>query len=256
MIIAAQEHTLIINAVLMMLVVIIPVLGLLFFFAWHYRAGNTKATYMPNWEHAKMDELVWWAIPFEIVLVLGALTYFSTKALDPHKPLPSTSSGQATLVIQVIALPWKWLFLYPAQGIATVNYLEIPTNTPVDFEITADAPMNSFWIPALGGQVYAMTGMVNPLYLIADKAGDYRGLSANYSGEGFSHMHFVAHAVAPAEFDAWAAQVRLASSTILDMGQYQGLEYPEVLDKRGYYGAVVPDLFHTILQKFNPYTAH
>ena len=129
-----------------------------------------------------MEELIWWAIPFEIVLVLGALTWTSTHALDPRKAI----GDEPPMVIQVVALEWKWLFIYPEENIATVNYVRMPVNKPVRFEITADAPMNSFWIPQLGGQIYAMTGMVTQLHLEATEEGKFNGLSANYSGDGFA----------------------------------------------------------------------
>jgi cytochrome o ubiquinol oxidase subunit 2 len=203
--VAHDERTLMIQASLLMLIVIAPVLGCGFFFAWHYRAGG-KGKYMPHWEHSKLDELIWWAIPFEIVLVLAALTWSSTHALDPKKPL--AMSGEP-LVVQVVALDWKWLFIYPSEGVATLNYLYMPVGRPVDFEITADAPMNSFWIPQLGGQIYAMTGMTNSLTLEADKTGTTKARSANYSGEGFAHMKLLRRsAVATTNFDQWVATTK------------------------------------------------
>ncbi len=212
--VGAQESALIVQATLLMLIVIIPVLGLLFFFAWKYRApknGESGARYEPEWEHSVLDEVVWWAVPIEIVLVLAALTWISTHKLDPRKPL---ASNVPPLTIEVVALPWKWLFIYPAQGIATVNYLEIPTDTPINFAITADAPMNSFWIPALGGQIYAMTGMTNPLSLIANEPGTYQGLSANYSGQGFADMRFAVQAVSTQSFEEWVASTSASASTL------------------------------------------
>jgi cytochrome o ubiquinol oxidase subunit 2 len=167
--VALAERGLMLHAVEFMLIVAVPVLTLLFFFAWRYRAGsghgNAQPAYTPNWEQARMDELIWWAIPFEIVLVLGALTWTSTHELDPRRPL---DSNQPPLIVQVVALDWKWLFIYPEEQIATVNYLAIPVGRPVRFEITADAPMNSFWIPRLGGQIYAMSGMLTSLNLVAN----------------------------------------------------------------------------------------
>lgn len=242
--IAKQETALMLEATLLMLVVAVPVWGLLFFFAWRYRAGNTNAEYSPDWEHSKMDELIWWAIPLEIILVLAAITWSSTHALDPRKPL---DSSVAPLTIEVVALPWKWLFIYPAQGIATVNFVEIPVNTPIDFKITADAPMNSFWIPQLGGQIYAMTGMTNDLQLIADETGDYEGLSANYSGEGFAKMRFTARSVPQVNFDAWVAEMRRASTT-LDSASYVDLAKPGDPGPVYYYGAVEKDIFRVILK--------
>jgi len=245
--IAAQESALLVQVVLLMLVAAVPVFVLLFFFAWHYRAGNKKAKYEPHWEHARLDELVWWAVPFEIILVIGALTWSSTHALDPHKPIDSPT---APLEIQVVALPWKWLFIYPAQGIATVNYLALPTGVPVHFDITSDAPMNSFWIPALGGQIYAMTGMDNPLTLLADRPGTYDGYSANYSGAGFASMHFVAVAQSQADFDSWVAHAKLATSSTLDAAEYRILATPATTT-RGYYGSITPTIFTAIVQQYD-----
>src|SRR5581483_2084667 len=145
--VASQESALIIEAVLLMLVIITPVLALLFYFAWRYRKGS-GARWEPEWEHSRMDELVWWAVPVEVVLVLGALAWQGTHALDPHRALASSAPA---LTVEVVALPWKWLFIYPAYGVASVNFAEIPAGVPVNFEITADAPMNAFWVPALGG---------------------------------------------------------------------------------------------------------
>lgn len=246
--IAAQEGALIMHATLLMLIVVMPVFFLLFFFAWRYREGNLRAKYIPNWEHSKIDELIWWAIPFEIVLVLGALTWQSTYALDPHQPL---RSDVPPLTIEVVALPWKWLFIYPKEGIATLSAIEIPTNTPINFEITADAPMNSFFIPQLGGQIYAMTGMVNPLHLMANKAGVYQGISANYSGEGFAQMHFSVAAVSQEEFDAWVAKVKTASST-LSIERYEALAKPSIDAGVMEWSSVEPELFQHIVDKFSP----
>jgi cytochrome o ubiquinol oxidase subunit 2 len=250
--IGAQESALIVQATLLMLIVIVPVLGLLFFFAWKYRATNTKARYEPNWEHSALDELVWWAVPIEIVLVLAAVTWVSTHKLDPRTPLPS---DQPTLSIEVVALPWKWLFIYPTLGIATVNELILPAGTPVKFDITADAPMNSFFIPALGGQIYAMTGMVNPLYLRADEPGTYQGMSANYSGSGFADMRFEARAVTQDSFSAWAASAHQASTTLTKTA-YTALAQPGTTTTL-VYGAVDSGLFDAILSKYaQPETGH
>lgn len=248
--IGASEATLLINATLLMLIVVVPVFALLFFFAWRYRAGNKKAAYVPDWEHSKMDELVWWAVPLEIVLVLGALTWTSTHQLDPRAPIDPPQGATQTLTIQVVALPWKWLFIYPAQGVASVNFVQMPVDTPVRFEVTADAPMNSFWIPKLGGQIYAMTGMTNVLNLIANEPGDFPGLSANYSGEGFSHMTFTARAGTQADFDAWVASAQQASSTTLTLETYQPLRMPTIDNPVAYYALGDPQLFRAILAQF------
>lgn len=246
-VVAREEGALIIQATLLMLIVVVPVLFLLFFFAWHYRASNTKAKYTPNWHNSKMDELIWWAVPLEIVLVISALTWQSTYKLDPRAAL---ASEQPAITIQAVALPHKWLFIYPEQGIATVNQLYIPTNVPLRFEVTADAPMNSLWIPALGGQIYAMTGMVKTLNLMADTSGSYPGMSANYSGEGFDDMRFTVHAVPRADFDAWVADTSSANSSRLSDNTYDMLKAVGAVQP-GYYAAVDADLFAAIVSQFD-----
>lgn len=243
--VALAERGLLVSATLLMFIVAVPVLSLLFFFAWRYRAGNTKAKYLPNWQHGKLEELVWWAIPFEIVLILGALTWTSTHQLDPRLPLP----GGAPLVVQVVALDWKWLFIYPTEQVATVNELAVPVGRPVRFEVTADAPMNSFWIPQLGGQIYAMTGMVNILNLVADKPGTFAGMSANYSGAGFAQMKFVAKALSPEDFDAWVQRVK-ESPLVLDHHTYVPLAAPSAAGPAVYYGTAENSLYNTIVTKF------
>jgi cytochrome o ubiquinol oxidase subunit 2 len=243
--IALAERGLMVTATLFMLIVIVPVFGLLFFFAWRYRAGNKKSRYAPDWEYGRMEELVWWAIPLEIVLILGALTWTSTQQLDPRKPLP----GAEPLVVQVVALEWKWLFIYPKERLASVNYLALPVGRPVRFEVTADAPMNSFWIPQLGGQIYAMTGMVTLLHLQANNAGIYKGLSANYSGEGFARMRFTAEAMSEGAFAEWIRQTK-DSPAFLDNESYRALSAPS-LSEPLYYGSVNPTLYDTIVATFN-----
>ena len=242
--IALAERDLMFQATLFMLIVAVPVFGLIFFFAWHYRAGNTKAKYTPEWAHSNLEELIWWAIPLEIVLILGALTWVSTHELDPRRAL----SSDKPLVVEVVALDWKWLFIYPEQKIATLNYVEFPAGRPVEFRITADAPMNSFWIPSLGGQIYAMTGMVNELNLLAPQAGRFEGRSANYSGAGFASMHFVAQADTPEKFDAWVASVQ-NSYPALSEEAYAELAKPATSSPASY-GAVSSNLFDTIVGKF------
>ena len=246
-VIGLAERTLMVQATLFMLIVAVPVFILTFFFAWYYRAGNTKAKYTPDWEHSKMEELIWWAIPFEIVLILGALTWTSTHELDPPRPI-----GQiAPLVVQVVALDWKWLFIYPEQNIATVNYVAMPVGRPVRFEITADAPMNAFWIPSLGGQIYAMTGMVTKLHLVANEAGEFAGRSSNYSGEGFAHMQFVAHAISQEEFEEWTIATK-ASSRYLNRQEYERLSSPSVAEAPMFYSGFESNLYDTIVMQFMP----
>ncbi len=245
--IGEAELALMVQATLFMLIVAVPVFVLLFFFAWKYRAGNKKAKYQPDWEHAKIDELIWWAIPFEIVLILGALTWSSTHELDPPRPI----GEEAPLVVQVVALDWKWLFIYPEQNTASVNYLAMPVDRPVRFEITADAPMNAFWIPQLGGMIYAMTGMSTTLNLVANEEGSYEGLSANYSGEGFSKMKFVAEAMSEEEFETWMLHNR-TSSLFLDWQEYERLSEPGLIPAPKQYSGVQNGLYNTVVMQFMP----
>lgn len=220
--IAIAERDLLVRAVLLMCIVVIPVMTLAIFIAWHYREQNTNAKYTPDWEHSKMEELIWWSIPLEIVLVLGALTWSSTHALNPETPI---ASNEPPLTVEVVALPWKWLFIYPEEQVASVNELAIPIDRPISFHITAEAPMNSFWIPALSGQMYAMTGMATILNVITYSTGTYQGRSANYSGEGFAHMTFDVHALTAEDFADWVSHARTATST-LDTETYTALAQP------------------------------
>ncbi|HEV7449232.1 MAG TPA: ubiquinol oxidase subunit II [Candidatus Paceibacterota bacterium] len=245
--VALSERGLMFHAVGFMLIVAAAVYFLLFFFAYKYRAGNKKAKYLPNWEHGKLEELVWWVIPLEIVLVLGAMTWSSTHQLDPRRPL----GDQAPLVVQVVALDWKWLFIYPEQDVATINYLALPVGKSVKFELTADAPMNSFWIPQLGGQIYAMTGMTTNLNLVADHEGSYEGSSANYSGEGFGQMKFNVIAMKQDTFDAWVLATKHdAAQSLLGFNLYKQLARPSVISIPPSYGAVEPGLFGRIVGQF------
>jgi len=249
--IAVAERGLMFQALLFMLIVAVPVFALIFFFAWRYRDRGAIANqkpggpkYTPDWAHSNLEELIWWAIPLEIILILGALTWTSTHELDPRRALP----GGEPLVVQVVALEDKWLFIYPKENIAAINYVVLPVNAPVTFKITADAPMNSFWIPSLGGQIYAMTGMVTELNLIANEVGHFDGRSANYSGEGFTKMKFIAEAMPKATFDSWVLSTR-ASSRFLDQQGYALLKQTDTTEPV-MYGEVDPDLFDTIVGKF------
>lgn len=244
--IALQQKDLLVFSFLLMLVVVIPVFILTAFFAWKYRAGNTHAHYIPNWDHNVIDEAIWWAVPTIIIAILGTLAWTTTHELDPYKPIVSETKP---LTIQVVALDWKWLFIYPEQGIATVNYLEVPENTPLNFKITADAPMNSFWIPKLGGQIYAMAGMQTQLHLIAEERGVFEGLSANFSGEGFAGMNFKTHSVSKDEFDAWVLTMK-AGTKDLTLPVYETLVPPTTDHPVETFAHVESNLFASILAKY------
>jgi len=241
-----DERNLIYIATGLMLLVVIPVIVMAFVFAWKYRASNKDATYTPEWAHSTKIEAVVWGIPLLIIIALGYVTYVSTHHLDPYRPL---ESEHKPVTIQVVALDWKWLFIYPEQGIATVNKIVFPANVPVNFRITSDAVMNSFFIPALGGQIYAMAGMTTQLHLIANKNGEFDGISANYSGAGFTGMKFKAVATSQADFDAWVTEVKNAPKQ-LDTAEYAALAKPSEKNPVELYSSYAPNLFQTIIDKY------
>ena len=245
--VGVAEKSLIATSTWVMLIVVVPVIVLTLGFAWWYRASNQSATYAPKWAHSTAIEVVIWAVPSLIILYLGILTWKTTHELDPYRPLQSQVKP---LDIEVVALDWKWLFIYPDLGIASINQLAIPVGTPVNFRITSDSVMNSFFIPQLGSQVYAMAGMQTRLHLIAGEPGDYGGESANFSGPGFSDMKFRALAKSPDAFNAWVAQVR-ASSDYLDMNTYSSVAAPSEKVPVRYFSSVDPRLFHNIVAKYN-----
>jgi cytochrome o ubiquinol oxidase subunit II len=246
-VIGAAESSLIATATYAMLLVVVPVILLTLFIAWRYRASNTKATYAPKWAHSTAIEVVVWAIPAAIILYLGILTWKTTHELDPYKPLQSEVKP---INVEVVALDWKWLFIYPDLGVASVNQLAFPVGTPVNFRITSDSVMNSFFIPQLGSQIYAMAGMQTKLHLMADHAGDYAGISANYSGKGFSDMKFRALAMSNEDFDAWLKQVKNAPEN-LSMDVYAGVARPSEKVAVRYFSTVDPKLFNNIVAKYN-----
>lgn len=242
-----KQRNLIVSSTLLMLIVVIPVFLLTFWISWKYRAENKKATYSPHWWHSTAAEVIWWGVPCIIVVILGVLTLKGSHELDPFKPIADTKTKP--IRIQAVALQWKWLFIYPEQNIATINYLQFPEKTPLNFEITADAPMNSFWIPALGGQVYAMPGMKSKLHLIADNVGIYRGSSANLSGSGFAGMTFVAKSSSQKDFEQWVQSVKQSSSP-LNMDEYKHLMQPSQYDPATFFVLGQESLFDWIVMKY------
>jgi cytochrome o ubiquinol oxidase subunit 2 len=258
--VAASQGHLIVVSTLLMLLVIVPVIALTVLFAWRYRKSNTRATYAPDWDHSTQLELVIWAAPLLIIIALGAVTWISTHTLDPYRPLRkldpahplasevTIATDVKPLTVEVVALDWKWLFIYPEQGIATVNDLAAPVDTPITFKITASAVMNSFYIPALAGQIYAMPGMQTELHAVMNRTGDYEGFSANYSGAGFSDMRFRFHGMTPAQFDQWVRAAR-ASVEPLDRASYLRLERPSEREPVRRYSNVAPGLFDTIVDR-------
>jgi cytochrome o ubiquinol oxidase subunit 2 len=252
--IAAQQGRLIVVSTLVMLLIIVPVIALTFLFAWRYRHNNTSAKYDPDWDHSTKLELVIWGVPLLIIIALGLLTWISTHLLDPYRPLQRLDANRPIpadtkpLIVQVVALDWKWLFIYPEQGIATVNELVTPVDVPVRFKITASTVMNSFYIPALAGQIYAMPGMETQLNAVINKAGQYEGFSANYSGAGFSHMRFKYHGVSNAGFDSWVKSTKAAGGA-LNRTVYLALEKPSEREPVRRYGAIDPGLYSAIVNR-------
>ena len=247
--IALQERNLIILAVVLMLLIAIPMLILLYTFAWKYRAGNKKSKYDPEHVGSWWRQLVWWAIPAVIIVAIAIVNWQSTHALDPYKPIVSSNSP---LTIEVVALQWKWLFIYPAQGIATVNVIQFPEQTPIHFVLTADAPMSSFWIPELGSQIYAMSAMQTQMDLMASSTGEYAGKDTEINGAGYAGMTFLAKSTSQADFNAWVASVQQSTSTYptLDMNAYNALAAPSQNNLPAYYSSVDQGLYNSILTKY------
>lgn len=245
--IGKDERDLIFIAVGLMLLVVVPVIIMTLVFAFRYRESNKNAKYDPDFTHSTKIEIVIWGIPIIIIGILAAIVWKTTHELDPYKPIEV--EGVKPITVQVVALDWKWLFIYPEQHIATVNYLEFPVGVPVAFKVTADAPMNSFMIPQLGGQIYAMAGMQTKLHLIADEQGVYDGRAFVINGDGFNGMHFKAHVTSQAEFDQWVAETQRLPNT-LDVNEYNQLMKPSEYVPPHFYGNVVDNLFDDIMMKY------
>jgi cytochrome o ubiquinol oxidase subunit II len=245
--IAGEQRRLMLTSTLIMLGFCVPVLFFLYFFAWKYRETNKKAVHNPHAGRGKLPALAFWAMPTIIAIVLASLMIPATFRLEPQDAIKAEKDP---LVVQVVALRWKWLFLYPGQDIATVNYLQIPVDTPVQFELTADeTPMSSFWIPHLGGQLYAMTEHVNRLNLMADRLGVYEGSAAEINGPGFAGMRFNAHVSTQQEFDAWVRGTK-QSAAKLDTAEYDKLLRPSEDHQPAFYSSRDPKIYSTILSKY------
>jgi cytochrome o ubiquinol oxidase subunit II len=240
--IGRAELTILGNATAIMLAVVVPVILLTLAFAWWFRAANRRARYLPDWEYSGKIELIVWWIPALVVLFLGGIAWTSSHDLDPPREI---QSAEAPLDIEVISLDWKWLFIYPNEGIASVNRLVIPTGRPVHFHLTSSDVMNSFFVPELGSQIYTMPGMTTQLNLRADRTGVYKGFSAQFSGDGFSDMRFELSAVAQDQFPAWIASAK-AQGQILDIAAYRALAEPSKAVAPFTYAAVAQGLFETI----------
>ncbi len=244
--VGVEEKQLIIIATVLMLLVVIPVIFMTLYFAWKYRESRGEI-YEPKWSHSAKIETICWTIPIVIVVILSIITWKSTHSLDPYKPLKSDGKH---INVQVISLNWKWLFIYPDLGIATVNELVFPKNVPLSFKISSDGVMNSFFIPQLGSQIYSMAGMITQVHLIANEPGTFKGYSANYSGAGFSGMKFNAIATPnETDFDKWVAKVKSSDKTLTSV-TYAELVKDTTNNPVTYYGEVTPNLFHQVVMKY------
>jgi cytochrome o ubiquinol oxidase subunit 2 len=252
--VAVQQRDLILISTGLMLLIILPVMALTVLFAWKYRKSdrNPDAPYDPDWDHSTSLELVIWSAPLLIIICLGAITWVSTHLLDPYRPIGridphhKVSPTAEPIEVEVVAMDWKWLFIYPKLGIATVNELATPINVPIRFRLTSSTVMNSFYVPALAGQIYAMPGMQTTLHAVANKPGIYEGFSANYSGAGFSNMRFRYHALDAAGFDRWVEDVKAAGGN-LDRPTYIALDRPSEKEPVHRFATVDHDLYDAVL---------
>jgi len=243
--IASAERGLMIDAFTVMMIVVVPVIVMALLFAVRYRSGH-KRPYDPDWDYSPKIDAIVWLIPALIVIAVAVLVWRSTHKLDPYRPI---ASSQAPLEVQVVAQDWKWLFIYPEQGVASVNQLAIPVGRPVSLRITSDTVMNSFYVPALAGQIYAMAGMQTRLQLLASVPGTFVGRNSQYSGGGFSDQFFEVVATSPADFDAWVAKARQAAGK-LDAPAYARLAERSRLNPVTLYSGVEPRLFEAIIEKY------
>ncbi|HEY3656130.1 MAG TPA: ubiquinol oxidase subunit II [Steroidobacteraceae bacterium] len=242
--VGSAERLILFNATAIMLVVVVPVIVLTLAFAWWYRASNKRATYSPEWSYSGHIELVVWSIPAMVVILLAGVAWTSSHLLDPARVL---QSDVKPIRIEVVSLDWKWLFIYPDLEIASINELVVPAETPVEFMLTSATVMNSFFVPQLGSQIYTMPGMATYLNLMADRPGEYPGLSAQFSGDGFSDMRFVVRAVPAADFQSWLARTRDVG-TALDADTYSQLALAAGPAQPQTYSSVDPMLFEHIVQ--------
>lgn len=247
-VVAYQERKLFFDTLALMLIVVLPVIVMSFTFIYHYQQSHKITDYKPNWSHSYFLESIWWGVPCAIIFVMAVLTWEKTHQLDPYNPIPGHNENP--LLVQVIALPWKWLFIYPEQQIASLNYLKLPVNRPVEFWLTADnTPMSALFIPQLGSQIYVMAGMRTRLHLYANYTGTYDGMNTQYSGDGFSDMHFPTIVTEQADFDAWVAEAQ-QSKKHLDKAEYQHLLASSINDKPDTYSAVQTGLFGNAIMAY------
>jgi cytochrome o ubiquinol oxidase subunit 2 len=246
--IASAQRLILFNATGIMLAIVIPTVLATLAVAFWFRSSNSRAIYLPEFNYSGRLELLVWSIPIMTVLLVGGVAWVGSYDLDPPRPI---ASAVKPLKVQVVSLDWKWLFIYPEQGIASVNQLTVPVGTPVSFELTSSGVMNSFFVPQLGSQIYTMAKMVTRLNLQADHAGKYRGFSAQFSGDGFADMHFTADAVPTEQFTQWVAAAR-NTGTALNAQTYSDLAKPSKAVQPFTYRDVAPDLFSSILSSAMP----
>lgn len=245
--VSVQQRNIFIFAVALSLIVVIPVFALTAYVVWNYRETHAHAPrFDPTFESSPKAEFVWWSVPVILIAILGIVIWSSSHQLDPYKPL---ASSKPALNVQVVALDWKWLFIYPDQGVASVNYLQVPTGRPINFVLTSDAPMTSFWIPKLGGQIYAMSGMTTKLHLQADQTGEFTGKNANISGEGYSGMTFKVKADSDMAFNEWV-QTAKAVPDKLTTTSYAQLAKPTKNVAAKQYVLASGDLFDSVIMKY------
>jgi cytochrome o ubiquinol oxidase subunit 2 len=246
--VGSAEKTILINSTAIMLAIVIPTMIATIGVAWWFRRGNTKATYRPDWEYSGAVELVVWAIPALTVMLLGGIAWIGSHDLEPSRPL---MSDKPAINVQVVSLDWKWLFIYPDQGIATVNQLVIPAGTPVNFQLTSATVWNAFFVPQMGSMIYTMPRMTTRLNLQADRVGTFDGLSSHFSGDGFPGMQFKVRSVPPQQCAAWAQGAR-GKGVPLDGRGYAELSKPSSYVKPMIYGAVAPGLYDAIVANLLP----
>jgi cytochrome o ubiquinol oxidase subunit II len=250
--VAVQQRDLLVMSTWLMLLIIVPVMALTVLFAWRYRHTNREARYEPDWHHSMRLELVIWSAPLLIIICLGALTWLGTHLLDPYRPIDRLAPGQEVpqdakaLQVNVVALDWKWLFIYPEQGIATVNELAVPVNQPVALRITASSVMNSLYIPNFAGMIYAMPAMETKLHGVLNRTGVSEGFSSNYSGAGFSGMRFKVRSLEQDEFEQWVGEARAHQQT-LSRDTYLQLAKPSQREPVQYFSAVDAQLYSAIV---------
>src|ERR1700681_4961858 len=247
--IGAAEKTILIDSVAIMLAIVLPTIVAIFAFSFWFRASNTKAFYWPDWEYSGRIELVVWSVPALTVILLGGVAWLGAHHLDPAKPIEGSSEP---LTIQAVSLDWKWLFIYPDQKVATINTLTVPAGVPLQFELTSASVMNAFFIPQFGSLIYTMNGMATQLNLRADRPGTFQGLSAHFSGDGFSDMHFDVHVVPSEQFSKWAQDASKAVKS-LDELNYGEIAKPSMKSQPAVYRLADPQLFNSIVtQKLPP----